>query len=63
MVLPSSIPGTVAAKKEVYLENFSKYTTPQLMEIRDREMKLLTNKYGIGVPFSAFANCVFPDPD
>lgn len=32
------------AVKDKYIENLSKYTKPQLLEIKERQMKLLSNK-------------------
>lgn len=32
------------AVKDKYIEDLSKYTKPQLLEMRDRQMKLLSNK-------------------
>lgn len=32
------------AVKDKYIENLSKYTKVQLLEIRDRQLKLLANK-------------------
>lgn len=40
----SRVPGTVQAAKEKYIENLIKYTKAQLEEMRDRQLKLLSNK-------------------
>lgn len=40
----SRVPGTVQAPKEKYIEDLSKYTKAQLEEMRDRQIKLLSNK-------------------
>lgn len=39
------VPGTVKAGKDVYIENLSKYTFAQLCDLRDRQTKLLVNKW------------------
>lgn len=42
--LLNRVPGTVQAPKENFLEDLSKYTKAQLEELRDRQLKLLSNK-------------------
>lgn len=34
----------LAAVKEIYIENLKNYTKAQLLEMRDRQSKLLANK-------------------
>lgn len=39
------VPGLCQAAKDVYIENLSKYSIAQLCEMRDRQTKLLVNKW------------------
>lgn len=41
----NKVPGPMHAHKESYVENLATYTIVQLIEIRNRQAKLLENKY------------------
>lgn len=45
--LGGKIPGLATAPRDTYVETLSKYTKAQLYELRDRQEKLLVNKYEI----------------
>lgn len=40
----SKIPGLPKAPKETYLNELAKYSKAELLELRDRQSKLLANK-------------------
>lgn len=44
MPIQSSPTNLATAVKDKYIDDLSKYTKPQLLEMRDRQEKLLSNK-------------------
>lgn len=48
------VPGTTKPSKEIYVQNLSTYTMVQLCELRDRQLKLLQNKYVFVDSFAMF---------